>query len=270
MPRSFSHLTSRCFVCVPFLRLKNDLKAILSNRIQPEIGLEGDVLYTTGPAEFKTIAGQLKAEGLGCTIHAPFGDLSPGASDNYIQTVSRDKLAMAFHLLEIFEPAAIVCHLNYEENKHGYKQEEWFDKSMDTWQRLLVTAEQHQVPLMLENTYETDPAMHRRILETLDSPYARFCLDVGHTLVFARNSWQEWLPALSPWLGQLHLHDNHGDRDDHLAIGEGRFDFIGLFNFLEANSLDPLITLEPHDEETLWKCLENLDRMGIMKEGLKD
>ena len=266
MPESFFHLTSRCFVCVPFLRLKNDLKTILDNRIQPEIGLDGDVLYTTGPEDYKRVANSLKAEGLGCTIHAPFGDLSPGASDNYIQTVTRDKLDMAFRLIEVFEPTAIVCHLNYEENKHGHKLEEWLKQSLDTWHRLLETAECYQVPLMLENTYETDPGMHKRILEALNSPYARFCLDTGHTLVFARNSWQDWLPALTPWLGQLHLHDNHGDRDAHLAIGAGRFDFIGLFDYLEANSLKPVITLEPHDDKTLWECLENLDRMGTIKQ----
>ncbi len=79
---------------------------------------------------------------------------------------------------------------------------------------MLALAEPTGVGLMLENTYEQTPTIHREILCRLNSPGARFCLDVGHTLAFAGNSWRDWLPELSPWLGHLHLHDNRGGRDE--------------------------------------------------------
>lgn len=266
MPHSFLHLTDKCFICVPFDRLQNDLQRIIENRIQPEISLEGDVLYDTPSEDFKTIAEALKNAGLSCTLHAPFSDLIPGASDRYIKTVSRDKLHMALQLIKVFKPRSVVCHLNYENNKHDYKQEEWLANSLETWRGLLRTAEKHRIPVMLENTYETGPEMHKRVLAALNSPQARFCLDVGHTLAFAKNSWQDWLPTLTPWLGQLHLHDNHGDSDAHLAVGEGVFDFVGLFKYLKDNKLNPLITLEPQDEKTMWTCLENLDRFNFFND----
>jgi len=262
MTHPFTHITSTCFVNVPFLRLEKDLKLIIDNRIQPEIGLEGDILYTGTRQQFSGIAKALKSEGLACTLHAPFSDISPGALDPYIIEATRNKLRKAFALIELFEPVTIVCHLNYEAYKHRYRLESWMDQSLHTWRDLLALVESHATLVTFENTYETEPDIHRHILESLSSPQARFCLDVGHLTAFARTSWPQWLPALSPWLSQLHLHDNHGHYDEHLAVGQGSFDFAGLFNYLTTENLHPVITLEPHLEEDLWASLKALAELN--------
>jgi len=90
-----------------------------------------------------------------------------------------------------------------------------------------------------------------------------FCLDVGHTLAFAGNSWRDWLPNLTPWLGHLHLHDNHADGDHHLPVGEGLFDFSGLFAYLRQADLRPTMTLEAFSEEDLLKSLAALRVMEL-------
>jgi len=260
---SFAHITSKCFINVPYERLKRDLDLVLRERIQPEIGLDGDVLYTADRREFDELAAALQGANLACTLHAPFFELSPGALDENIRQAAREKLRRAFALIPVFRPASIVCHLNYEDHLYRLRQEEWLAHSLATWQELLAVAARHCTPVMLENTYELTPTHHRRVLTALNSPYARFCLDVGHVLAFAKNSWQDWLPALEPWLGQLHLHDNAGDADSHLAIGRGRFDFKALFHYLQSKRLSPLVTLEPHTEDDLWESLAALDNMQL-------
>jgi sugar phosphate isomerase/epimerase len=116
---------------------------------------------------------------------------------------------------------------------------------------------------MFENTYEPGPRIHKMLFEALDSPSARFCLDVGHLLAFAQVGWQKWLITLGQWLGQLHLHDNRGFRDEHLPVGNGYFDFTELFSYLKIHKIKPLITLEPRSESDLWDSLNALDRMGL-------
>ena len=260
----YTHITSRCFINVPFPRLKTDLlKVVLDNRIRPEIGLIDNVLYDESTAEFTRIAKILKSEGLACTLHAPFQDLIPSAKDPEILKASRNKLKKAFALLEIFEPQSIVCHPNFEPDKHGSKEEQWFAQSYETWHELLQMAESCKIPMMLENTYENSPQQLQRLLKTLNSPYARFCFDVGHVMAFAKNNWQDWLPTLEPWLGQLHLHDNDGNSDAHLGVGEGIFNFKELFSYLKEKQLKPLITLEPHQEEELWRGFANIQRMNL-------
>ncbi len=260
----YTHILSRCFVNVPFADFFQYRHLMTENRLRPEIGLEGDVLFTASARDFSEAARLLKIYGLRCTLHAPFSGLAPGSQDRDLQNATRNKLRKAFELIAVFEPVSIVCHLDSKDNRHGQGRA-WLDAALETWQELLAVAEKHGTRLMLENTYELGPALHREVFTALHSPSAGFCLDVGHVNAFAGNTWQDWLPALAPWLGQLHLHDNHGDRDSHLAPGQGCFDFAGLFTFLREKKLSPIITLEPHTEEGLWQSLDALDAMGIFE-----
>lgn len=263
----FSSLTKRCFVNAPWYDLKaNLLEIFLEYGLQPEIGLEGTCLYDEDISEFKKVHGILRSNNLACTLHAPFFDLAPGSLDPHILAKSREKLARAIELIAVFQPQSIVCHLQYEENKHGYVFERWQASAVATWRELSALAARYGAPIMLENTYETSPKAHTAVLQELASTAIGFCLDVGHLGAFAKTSWQEWLPTMLPWLGQLHLHDNSGDKDQHLAPGLGNFDFPGLFDFLRTHDCHPLITLEPHSREDLWQALEYLEATGLLKD----
>lgn len=259
-------ITSHCFVNAPFFYLRDNINTFLDKGIQPEIGLEGDVLYELNEDAFREIALLLEENDLSCTLHAPFFELSVGALDKNIRKASRDKLKKAFGLIPLFKPASIVCHLGFEDNKHSYKQQEWFKYALEGWQELLDIATDYRTPMMLENTYELTPAQHKKMLQALDSPLARFCFDVGHVLAFAGNTWQDWLPELQPWLGQLHLHDNTGDRDLHLAVGQGLFPFTEFFDYLKKEHLSPLVTIEPHQENGVTDSLQMLDELGLFSE----
>jgi len=263
--RNYQHITSRCFVNAPWYELKDRyLDMFLKHSIQPEIGLEGLCLYEETEDEFKRIAVILKANKLACTIHAPFFDLAPGALDPTILEASRNKLRKAFSLIKIFQPKSIVCHLNFEENKQGYKLEEWKLSALETWKELSQIAAKQNCILMLENTYENTPEAHESIFTGLHPSNTQFCLDVGHLMSFAKTPWQDWLPRLSPWLGQLHLHDNDGKTDQHLGLGLGAFDFKELFRFLAENNRHPLVTLEPHSVDDLWQALDYLDETKLL------
>jgi sugar phosphate isomerase/epimerase len=44
--------------------------------------------------------------------------------------------------------------------------------------------------------------------------------------------------------------------DEHLPVGEGSFDFNQFFALLSQLNLNPLYTIEPHEEAHLWRGLE--------------
>jgi sugar phosphate isomerase/epimerase len=44
--------------------------------------------------------------------------------------------------------------------------------------------------------------------------------------------------------------------DEHLPVGEGEFDFNQFFTLLSQSKLNPLYTLEPHEEAHLRRGLE--------------
>ncbi len=263
MESRLSHIVSQCFVNIPFADFSRYESMILKYRMNPEIGLVGDTLYSFSNKDFIDRAKFLQDEGLRCTLHAPFHDMMPGAQDEYVLNATREKLRRCFDLIEIFRPASVVCHLGYVESVHSYDLMQWQHNSLETWRDLLEVAENQDTVVTFENTYEPGPRIHQMLLEALDSPSARFCLDTGHLLAFAEAPWQKWLAALEKWLTQLHLHDNHGFRDNHLPVGKGIFDFAGLFSHLKGEKINPIITLEPRNENDLLESLNALDRLGL-------
>ncbi len=262
----YSALTAQCFINAPFERLHKDLLALfIKHRMQPEIGLEGNCLWDSKPEDFSRIAQVLKKHGLACTMHAPFHDLVPGGIDKRIVALSREKLHRAFALIPVFKPKSIVCHLGFDSMKYGSNVERWLETSVTTWTELIELASSEGTRVMFENTYETEPIIHKRLFTALNTKNIGFCLDTGHLMAFAGTGWQPWLAELSPWLGQLHLHDNDGRGDAHIAVGEGIFDFQALFQHLKQESQVPFITLEPHSEADLWGSLKNIEQMGLFQ-----
>jgi sugar phosphate isomerase/epimerase len=261
----YTTITEKCFINAPFDQLRNGdlLHLFVDNQLHPEIGLEGNLLWNLGTDEFRNLAEILQNYELSCTLHAPFSDLSPGGFDARVVEVTREKLGRAFGLLPIFRPHSIVCHLGFEENKHSMKFDHWLTTSLETWSPLLEMAERYNTRVMFENTYETRPDIHAVLFEKLKAPHLGFCLDTGHLIAFAHTDWQPWLQELLAWLGQLHLHDNDGTGDQHLAPGQGIFDFHGLFTFLNSNQIHPLITLEPHSLENLWQSLDFIQQTKL-------
>jgi sugar phosphate isomerase/epimerase len=111
---------------------------------------------------------------------------------------------------------------------------------------------------MLENVYETEPGLFLEVLARAHAPNLKVCLDVGHLLAFSTGDFPYWLKTLAPVIGHLHLHDNHGDADSHLALGSGRVPVQATLDYLAAHNHRPSVTLEPHQEGSLEPSLDYL------------
>ncbi len=243
-------------VNVPFGLLRERyLPLFLEQGLNPEIGLDGPSLDRFSPEEFRQVAAALHRAGLRITLHAPFQDLLPGALDRHILAATRRRLQEAFDLLTIFQPLSIVGHLGYEERHYGGQQDRWLDHSLATWQPLAEQAARCGTLLTLENVYETDPALVRRFFARLPAANVRLCLDVGHLLAFGGGDFSHWLAELGDLVGQLHLHDNHGQGDEHLALGQGAVPLTQILAFFATHPQPPIITLEPHQENSLQPSL---------------
>lgn len=234
----------------------DQLPFFLTNKLNPEIGLEGDFLWDIDIKHVEQVAQSLISNNLFCTLHAPFQDLVPGGFDTRFIDLTRKKLHKAFSLIPILKPKKIVCHLGYNPMKHSLKFKQWLDISTQTWSQLLPIAAEHNVQVMFENTYESTPEIHKAFFGQLESFHPGFCLDTGHIIAFSKTSWQKWVEEMFPWLGHLHLHDNDGSKDSHNPVGYGVFDFAGLFNELELRNKNVSCTLEQRTPEDMYQSLK--------------
>lgn len=255
-------LVHRVYVNVPFSFLLNGyLARFLDKRLNPEIGLDAWSLGAYCPAVFRGVARKFQQAGRCLTLHGPFQDLAPGALDDFILAASRRRLRQAWRWLPVFRPEAIVCHLAYEDRHYRWDQESWLKRSAATYRELGARAAAYGVRVMLENVYERDPELLKEAIRRINLPNVQVCLDVGHLNAFGGGDFQGWLDTLWPVIGHLHLHDNHGTLDDHLALGAGAVPVEFVLAFLAERGRQPLITLEPHQEGSLTPSLEYLAKI---------
>ncbi len=259
MPITAAALKSRVQVNIPFpYLLRGYLEKFLELGLNPEIGLYAHNLGHYPAGAFRRIARIFQQAGRRITMHAPFQDLLPGALDNLILAASRRRLRQAFRFLPVFRPATVVCHLGYEPKCYGGDTPKWLARAVATWKELAAYAAAHGVTVMLENVYETDPELLLAVVTRVGAANLRVCLDVGHLYAFGGGDPEPWLNTLAPVVGQLHLHDNHGGKDEHLALGTGTIPLAEILQFFAARGSQPLITLEPHQEDSLQPSLDYL------------
>ncbi len=158
--------------------------------------------------------------------------------------VQAGAVAEAERCLEVFAlVGAPVMNLHMDCRAPGHDPA-WINRrNTEAIALLLPAAERLGVALMLENAGGDDGDTLAPVLDAL--PNVGLHLDIGHANLQTRKSNTESLLArYGSRLRHVHLSDNKGKSDDHLAIGAGTIDWKRELRALKASGYDGTITLE--------------------------
>lgn len=143
-----------------------------------------------------------------------------------------DEVKRALESAEQVPISAAVLHL-------GMKDEAWntraLENSLTAIEHLKAFAHPLGVRILLENL-QNDVTTPEHLLEIVRAGHfsnVNFCFDVGHAHL-SEGGIDAAFELLKPRIGQLHLHDNHGHKDDHLWPGTGTIDWSNLATHIAA------------------------------------
>jgi sugar phosphate isomerase/epimerase len=249
------------FVHIPYRDLLPNLDKVLKEKLNIEIYLSAQVLDQIGASEFHQLSKTLKGEGLSCTIHGPFLDMSSGAIDKKVREVTLSRYLQVIETCHIFNPKVLVLHHGYDRWRYESHKEEWLKNNIQTFQLVIEASEGLDTVIAVENIFEEGPQLILQTLQGVNHPRLKTCFDTGHFLMFSKVPLEEWMTVLGRHLGQLHLHDNHGKDDDHLAIGQGIFPWERFFPLLVKADSQPTWVIEAHSEEHIRLSLAYLQKL---------
>lgn len=193
-------------------------------------------------------------------MHGAYIDLVSGSPDMRLVTLTRERYRHNLDIACELGVKYIDFHANYLPLvDHPSYLPGWVERQVTFWSPLAKQAEQYGVTLLLENMWEPAPAIIRRILDRVQSPYLKACLDVGHAVLYSRVPIEEWITRLGEHLAYTHLHNNHGATDEHLAFGDGVLDFPAVLEQLRALPAPPLFSLELPNMESITASLPYLN-----------
>jgi len=243
---------------LPWSRRSEFLNQILDLGLAPEVAFKGSDLDCLEARELDRLISIFAGKGVRPTVHAPFFDLNPGALDPLIRSATDQRLSQAFEAAARINAKVMVVHPGFDRWRYPNLDEVWVQNACDFFNSYLARAKSSDCRLALENIYEETPATLVALVALLDSDYFGHCFDIGHWHLFAKMSLPDWLDAISCRLIHIHLHDNHGNADQHLPVGDGLIDFDLLFSSL-AQTSPPSMTLEAHSLSCLQRSLQQLN-----------
>lgn len=245
----------RVQVHIPYAILVERLAEVVDAGLCPEVYIDAPSLSALEAGTLATLREALDSKGLTLTIHGPYMDMSPGGVDEGVRLLTVEQFSRLISKTIPLKPEVIVLHGGYDERYFDGDSALWLRQSVKTWTLLAKEAEEAGVILAIENIFEERPDTLKELVCAIGSPNLRVCIDSGHLNLYSGVAMEEWFSTLGPYIAELHIHDNHGVRDDHLPVGDGEIDFPLFFRLVAQYANGPVKTIEPHGEDVLWRGL---------------
>ncbi|MBM7646029.1 sugar phosphate isomerase/epimerase [Scopulibacillus daqui] len=196
-------------------------------------------------------------------VHPPAWDINLTSENKAIRDTSFEEYKRSILFAHEIEAEHVVIH-------PGFCFSPIFDKAIARKRaeeyigRLCQVAKPLGVKLAIENvgyngtSIFTEDEFAAFLDETDD--IAGYLIDTGHAHL---NQWNipEMIRCTNSRLFGVHIHDNSGDRDDHLPIGEGTLDWRPIFNELENVNPNCQLILEYAPGTKLEKLTESKQLM---------
>jgi sugar phosphate isomerase/epimerase len=227
-------------------------------KLHPELYFSGEVIDRLEPGFLTNLRQTMQEQAFSPVVHAPFYDLTFGARDPQVRRLAADRLRWAIEAAATLGAAQVTVHPGLGPWVLASGFEGWLERARPSLTELVALAGGKNVRLAFENIYDTHPDELAAILEAFPQTHVGVCFDIGHFNLFSQASLKVWLDTLGARLFECHLHDNFGNVDDHIAIGDGTVKFGGLLAWVRSREHPPVLTLEMAEKTHVIKSVNRL------------
>ena len=214
----------------------------------------------------------------GVAVHSVHGPLFPGLEgsragdipisiaylEKRLRIASMDEVKRALEIAERLPFRYLVLHLGLDGEEYDLRK---FDAACSSLEHLKIFAKDRGVQVLLENI-PNQLGTPQRLLQFVD--YTRLdlkiCFDTGHAHIMP--GVQSAFATLKDRIASTHIHDNAGEKDDHLMPYDGGIDWDKTIrDFRTVDGQFPvLFELSDHGPEKtglarLREVMEKLERI---------
>ena len=202
----------------------------------------------------------LESYNLKYTIHAPFMDVNIASVQDKSRLNSIEQVKESIDLANKINCEAVVVHpglTSFLPNK--YFPEKVIKAANDSIKELGEYSNDLGVLTTVENMPNFPSMIYQNmeelneLLVSLDMPMT---LDIGHANHMGYSPEAMYFDSIK----HVHAHDNFGDDDAHLALGEGSIELNTIINILEMNNFDGIYIIEVNDYDSIKKSYEYMKK----------
>ena len=189
------------------------------------------------------------------SIHAPISDVNIASLSERIREASTLEIIAAIeHAIELnadtvtFHPGLKSIIVPGQESKTMEKAK----RSVRTIDRLMnefgIVAALENLPAMPSFGFMIGKTASE-MKQLVDGTDMKICFDIGHANTVGQID--DIVDTLGDRIANIHIHDNNGNNDDHMTIGDGNIDFRSVLSklskykgkyIIESRSLESAVT----------------------------
>jgi sugar phosphate isomerase/epimerase len=226
------------------------------------------------PEAVRDFASSLEEYGLRLhSLHSPTErDLAPGRESGMpisicdterIRRVDAvDEVKRALEIAERVPFRFLVQHLGHG---HQSMDSRSVDAAFNSLEHLVIFAKERGVTIALENTPNElgSPESLDHLIKETHLRDVKFCFDIGHAHM--EEGVEKSFDIMRDRIVTAHIHDNHGDKDEHLLPFEGTIDWDAALQAFAAMPQLPDLVLELKEQAagkpSLDKVREAFDKL---------
>ena len=223
------------------------------------LGLEYAELVNQYPFE-QIDTDVLESYNLKYSIHAPFMDINIASLQEKSRLSSIEQIKSSINLANKIDAEAVVVHpglIPFLANKY------FKDRVYETTNNSIKQLGDYGKDLGVLTTIENMPTFEGMIYQNLkDLDEILTSYDMAMTLDIGHANHVGYAPdeMIFDSIKHIHAHDNFGDDDAHLALGEGSIDLKYIIDSLEKKNYDGIYIIEVNDYDSIKKSYEYLKK----------
>lgn len=183
------------------------------------------------------------------TVHSPFSDINISSLNKSIRKESIRQVKYSIFAINQIGGKVLTFHPGRHSAATSKSKENTKKILFDSLKEISDYNKDYGVTIALENmpdTFITTMKVSQEVLEVLENKQLseiKHTMDVGH-LETNNVDIGEYIHDLRKFLIHIHLHDNFGEFDNHLPLGEGNINFPKIFKALKDINYTGRIILE--------------------------
>jgi sugar phosphate isomerase/epimerase len=230
-----------------------------------DLGFEAVEIYFEGKHGLSTseIDDALSVYDFKIFLHAPFSDLNLASFNQTVLAESKKQIKSSLEIASEINADISTIHFG-RYSPLGLSYPEAAEKTnLESVREINSFSENLGIDIAFENSPSGFGAMSGPldfIQNLVNELGIGLTLDIGHA-----NSWDDeigrFISELNSSIYHLHLHDNTGESDMHLALGDGDIDYERVFSALRKINYKNALCLEmlyPEDLEKSFTRLESI------------
>lgn len=191
------------------------------------------------------------------TIHAPFMDVNIASLSTKSRNVSIEQVKDSINLANEIDASVVVVHPGLLPFILKEMPEKIYPVSNESIRELGEYSKDLGVNTTIENMPNFESMIYQdmtKLNEVLVEYDMGMTLDIGH----AHHSKIPENEMYFDSIKHIHIHDNMGDEDSHLPLGEGNIQFKDIINTFEEKNYDGIYMIEVNNKDSIKKSLEYL------------